>query len=328
MIGGTVGILGGGAWGTALAQVAAQNGAVRLWAREPEVVASINDARENALFLPGIRLSERIAATNDTAALAGCDMLLVVVPAQHVRGVLATLPDTRLPLVLCAKGIEAHSRMLVGEIAAEVCPLAPLAVLSGPTFAAEVASGLPTAITFACADLALGERLIARLAAPGFRPYLTDDVVGAEVGGAVKNVLAIACGVVAGKRLGENARAALITRGFAEMLRFGLAKGGRAETLHGLSGLGDLVLTCSSTQSRNFALGHGLGKGLAAADLLASRLTVAEGAHTAPVLLAAADALGVDMPIVRAVSTLLADGAGVDTVIADLLARPLRNESA
>lgn len=323
-----VGVIGGGAWGTALAVVAAAGGDVRLWAREAEVVSAINDRRENPVFLPGVRLSDRISASGDMTALSDCDMLLVVAPAQHVRGVLAALPVQGAPLVLCAKGIEAASRKLVGEVAAEVCPSAPLAVLSGPTFAIEVARGLPTAITFACADRALGERLIARLAAPGFRPYWTDDVVGAEVGGAVKNVLAIACGVVAGRRLGENAKAALITRGFAEMLRFGLAKGARAETLRGLSGLGDLVLTCSSTQSRNFALGHGLGEGKAAAALLADRLTVAEGAFTAPVLLAAADALGVDMPIARAVCALLAGEASVDTVITALLARPLRHEDA
>ena len=322
-----VGVIGGGAWGTALAQVAARGGDVLLWAREADVVDAINTRRENPNFLPGIRLSDAITATGDIAALAGCSMLLVVAPAQHVRSVLAALPRGDVPLVLCAKGIEAATQKLVGEVAAEIMPDAPLAVLSGPTFAREVAAGLPTAIPFACPDRALAERLIDRLKAPGFRPYWTDDVVGAEVGGAVKNVLAIACGVVAGRRLGENARAAVITRGFAEMLRFGIAKGARAETLSGLSGLGDLVLTCSSTQSRNFALGHGLGEGRAAPDLLSNRLTVAEGASTAPVLLAAADALGVDMPIARAVATLVDGSADVDAVISALLARPLRTEA-
>jgi glycerol-3-phosphate dehydrogenase (NAD(P)+) len=322
-----VGVIGGGAWGTALAEVAARNGDTLLWAREAEVVEAINGDRENRLFLPGIRLSPNVAATSDLALLADCDMLLVVAPAQHVRSVLEQLPRLDRPLVLCAKGIEAGSAKLVGEVAAEAAPAAPLAVLSGPTFAHEVAAGLPTAITFACADRALADRLMARLAAPGFRPYWTDDVVGAEVGGAVKNVLAIACGVVAGRQLGENARAAVITRGFAEMLRFGLARGARAETLRGLSGLGDLVLTCSSTRSRNFALGHRLGQGEPAAALLGARLTVAEGAHTAPVLRDAAGRLGIEMPITNAVAMLLA-GGGVEGVIADLLARPLRSEDA
>jgi glycerol-3-phosphate dehydrogenase (NAD(P)+) len=321
-----VGIIGGGAWGTALAEVTARGGPVKLWVREAEVAESIASARENRLFLPGVTLSSAIEASTDFDVLDGCEMLLVVCPAQHVRSVLAPLTATTAPLVLCAKGIEAASRKLMGEVAAEVCPGAPLAVLSGPTFAREVAEGLPTAITFACADRALGERLIARIAAPAFRPYWTDDVIGAEVGGAVKNVLAIACGVVAGQKLGQNAQAAVITRGFAEMLRFGLAKGARAETLRGLSGLGDLVLTCSSTQSRNFSLGLGLGQGQPATALLADRLTVAEGAFTAPVLKAAADELGVDMPIVRAVCALLAGSATVEAIIGALLARPLRSE--
>jgi glycerol-3-phosphate dehydrogenase (NAD(P)+) len=199
-------------------------------------------------------------------------------------------------------------------------------VLSGPTFAHEVAAGLPTAVTLACEDLVLGEKLRERLAGAAFRIYLSDDVAGAEIGGAVKNVLAIACGVVEGRGLGQNARAALISRGFAEMTRFGLAKGARAETLAGLSGLGDLVLTCSSTASRNFSLGKGLGEGGSAAALLADRRTVAEGAFTAPVLKAAAEGIGVDMPIVAAVCALLAGDASVDEVVEALLSRPLRDE--
>jgi glycerol-3-phosphate dehydrogenase (NAD(P)+) len=297
MNGMTVGVIGGGAWGTALAEVAAANGDVLLWAREAEVVEGINRGHRNPLFLPGAALSERVRATGELADLAGCGMLLVVTPAQHLRTVVAQLPATDAPLVLCAKGIEASSRMLMNEVAAEVRPGARLAILSGPTFAREVAAGLPTAVTFACSESALCEGLMTRLATPSFRPYATDDVVGAEVGGAVKNVLAIACGVVAGRRLGENAKAALISRGFAEMQRFGRAKGARAETLGGLSGLGDLVLTCSSTQSRNMSLGFGLGEGRPLDELMSDRITVAEGAFTAPVLVAAGDGLGVDMPI-------------------------------
>ena len=323
-----IGVIGGGAWGTALAQVAAHRGEpVTLWAREPEVVEGINASHENRLFLAGVPLSPSIRATADYADLTDSDALLVVAPAQHVRAVLSRIDVGTRPLVLCAKGIEAGTRRLVGEVAREVHPQAPVAVLSGPTFAHEVAAGLPTAVTLAVSDDALAAALSDRLAAPHFRPYASSDVVGAEIGGAVKNVLAIACGVVDGAGLGQNARAALIARGFAEMTRFGLARGARAETLAGLSGLGDLVLTCSSTSSRNFSLGVGLGQGKAAADLLADRRTVAEGAFTAPVLREAAAEAGVDMPVTAAVCRLL-DGSPVAAVIGDLLARPLRKEGA
>jgi glycerol-3-phosphate dehydrogenase (NAD(P)+) len=322
-----LGIVGGGAWGTALAQVAAAGGEeVVLWAREPEVVEAINRDRENAIFLKGVRLAETIRATADLADLGGCEAFLIVAPAQHLRSVLHGLPTAGRPLLLCAKGIEDATGLLMHEVAQAVQPDSPIAVLSGPTFAHEVAAGLPTAVTLAVEDRALGERLVARIARPYFRPYLSDDVAGAEVGGAVKNVLAIACGVVEGRRLGQNARAALISRGFAEMTRFGLAKGARAETLAGLAGLGDLVLTCSSTASRNFSLGMGIGEGARPGDLLADRKTVAEGAFTAPVLKRAAEALGVDMPIVAAVCALLAEEARVDEVVGRLLARPLRAE--
>lgn len=323
-----IGVIGGGAWGTALAQVAARGGEpVTLWARKADVIEAINVARENRFFLPGIALSPSIRATSDMAELAGMDALLVVVPAQHVRAVLAAVPVGATPLVLCAKGIEAGSRLLVGEVARAVHPAAPSAVLSGPTFAHEVAAGLPTAVTLACEEEALRTRLAERIASPTFRIYGSSDVIGAEIGGAVKNVLAIACGVVEGAGLGQNARAALIARGFAEMTRFGLARGARPETLTGLSGLGDLVLTCSSTSSRNFSLGMGLGKGESAASLLADRRTVAEGAFTAPVLREVAAAAGIDMPVTEAVCALL-EGANVGSVVEALLARPLKEEAA
>jgi len=321
-----IGVMGGGAWGTALASVAARGGeSVLLWAREPEVVEAINATHENPLFLAGVALPASIEATGSLAALAACEALLVVVPAQHIRAVLAETPVGETPLVLCAKGIEAGSRLLVGEVARAVHPGAPIAVISGPTFAIEVAQGMPTAVTLACADEALGAQLADRLAGPAFRPYASSDVVGAEIGGAVKNVLAIACGVVQGAGLGQNARAALIARGFAEMTRFGMARGARAETLSGLSGLGDLVLTCSSTSSRNFSLGVGLGQGKDARALLSDRRTVAEGAFTAPVLREAAAEAGVDMPVTEAVCALL-DGADVREVVGALLARPLTRE--
>ena len=321
-----IGVIGGGAWGTALAQVAAAGGDVLLWAREAEVVDAINARHENPAYLPGVPLSPAIRATGDLAGLGDRDALLVVAPAQYLRSVLAQGCVGARPLILCAKGIEAGTRQLMSEVAAEACPDAPIAVLSGPTFAHEVATGLPTAITLACEDAALGGALAARLARPAFRPYLSTDVVGAEIGGAVKNVLAIACGVVDGAGLGQNARAALISRGFAEMSRFGLARGARAETLGGLSGLGDLVLTCSSVSSRNFSLGKGLGQGRSAAEMLADRRTVAEGAFTAPVLAEAARAAGVEMPIVDAVCALLEGVVGVEQAIGALLARPLRSE--
>lgn len=323
-----IGVIGGGAWGTALAQVAAAGGEeVLLWALEPDVVGAINGSHINPLYLPDVPLSPGIRATGVLADLSDRDALLVVSPAQHVRSVLGGLDAKGRALILCAKGIEAGTQKLVSEIAEETRPEASIAVLSGPTFAAEVAKGLPTAVTLACADAALGDRIAARLARPHFRTYGSTDVIGAEIGGAVKNVLAIACGVVEGRGLGLNARAALIARGFAEMTRFGVARGARAETLAGLSGLGDLVLTCSSTQSRNFSLGKGLGEGRHAADLLADRRTVAEGAFTAPVLQQAARAACVEMPVVDAVCALLSGTATVESVVEDLLARPLRAET-
>ncbi len=322
-----VGVIGGGAWGTALAQVAAEGGEALLWARESEVVESINFTHENSLFLPSIPLNPAIRATGDLGALADCAMLLVVTPAQHMRSVLASMPRLEVPLILCSKGMEEATTLLMHEVAREEQPAAPIAIVSGPTFAHEVAARLPAAVTLAVEEQSVGEAIRARLARPWFRPYLSDDLTGAEIGGAVKNVLAIACGVVEGRRLGLNARSALISRGFAEMTRFGLARGARRDTLAGLSGLGDLVLTCSSTSSRNFSLGKGLGEGRSAADLLADRRTVAEGAHTAPVLKRAADAAEVDMPIVAAVCALLAGEAGVDEVVERLLARPLKAET-
>ncbi|MEY5007840.1 MAG: NAD(P)H-dependent glycerol-3-phosphate dehydrogenase [Sphingomonadaceae bacterium] len=324
-----LGVIGAGAWGTALAQIAATAGQdTLLWAREAEVVSAINETHENALFLPGVALSPAIIATSELAHLQACDALLVVTPAQFLGRVLAEAQPGHRPLILCSKGIEAETQRLMSDVAADTCPQAPIAVLSGPTFAHEVAKGLPTAITLACADDGLGQHLAQRIAQPHFRPYLSTDVVGAEIGGAVKNVLAIACGVVEGAGLGQNARASLIARGFAEMTRFGVARGAQAETLAGLSGLGDLVLTCSSTSSRNFSLGKGLGEGQSAAALLADRRTVAEGAYTAPVLQQAARALGVEMPIVDAVCALLAGDMDVGGVMTALLSRPIRGEAS
>lgn len=321
-----LGVIGGGAWGTALAQVASAGGReTLLWAIEDDVIAAINRIRENPIYLPGLKLNPAIRATGNFSELADCDAWLVVTPAQHMRAILQRMPCPNMPLVLCSKGIEEGSGELLHQVAKEVCPTSPIAVLSGPTFAHEVAKGLPTAVTLAT-DSGIAERLRDRIALPTFRIYLSDDVAGAEIGGAVKNVLAIACGVVEGKGLGQNARAALIARGFAEMTRFGLAIGARPETLTGLSGLGDLVLTCSSTSSRNYSLGLGIGKGRSAAELLADRRTIAEGAFTAPVLARLAKEKGVDMPIVAAVDALIAGRANVDQVLDALLSRPPRAE--
>ena len=323
-----LGVIGGGAWGTALAQVASAGGSeTLLWALEEGVVQSVNRNRENAVFLAGVPLNGSIRATSNLAELDACDAWLVVTPAQHMRAVLERTPERDTPLILCAKGIEERSGALLHQVAKEVRPGSPIAVLSGPTFAHEVARGLPTAVTLAAEDGGLAQRLRDAIGQPTFRVYLSGDVAGAEIGGAVKNVLAIACGVVEGKGLGQNARAALIGRGFAEMTRFGLAFGAKRETLAGLSGLGDLVLTCSSTSSRNYSLGKGIGEGRAAAELLADRKTVAEGAFTAPVLARLARDRGIDMPIVEGVDSLIAGRANVDQVLEALLSRPPRPES-
>ena len=323
----SVGVIGAGAWGTALAQMLASDGRdVLIWAREAELVAEINSARTNSLFLPSATLSDTIRATSDLGEMAGLDALLVVTPAQHMGSVLAAMPEHPRDLVLCSKGIEAGTGRLMNHVAKDAAPGSAIAVLSGPTFAHEVAAGLPTAVTLACAE---GEeqwdRIAPLVARQAFRPYFSDDVTGAEIGGSVKNVLAIACGVVDGLGLGQNARAALIARGYAEMLRFGEALGARAETLAGLCGLGDLVLTCSSTSSRNFSLGKALGEGRKADELMADRKTVAEGAHTAPVLVELAARHAIAMPIVTAVYDLL-KGDEPRAVVSALLSRPLRAE--
>jgi len=324
-----IGIVGAGAWGTALGAAAARAGRrVTLWAREEDVVASVNSVRENTRFLPGISLEGAITASGDGAALEGCDLILLAMPAQNLRTVAANFAPyfKNAPLVICAKGVELESGALMSEVAHEVVGDRPLAILSGPTFAHEVARGLPTAVTLACADNALGAAIAAALGGATFRPYLSDDMVGAQIGGALKNVMAIAAGIAIGRGLGENARAAIMTRGFAEMVRLARAKGGRIETLAGLSGLGDLVLTCSSAQSRNFSLGSALGGGESLADILAARESVAEGVTSAPAMVALGKILAVELPIAKAVDAVLHKGADINTTIATLLARPFRPE--
>lgn len=323
----SIGVVGAGAWGTALAQALAADGRiVRLWALEDGLADRINADHRNDLYLPSAQLSESIQATSDLASMAECEALLIVTPAQHLGSTLGKIGSFPRDLVLCAKGIEASSGRMMHDVASDCAPGSDIAVLSGPTFAHEVAAGLPCAVTLACGGgRAQWERLSPAIARPHFRPYFSDDVIGAEVGGSVKNVLAIACGVVEGLQLGQNARNALITRGFAEMSRFGVALGADPATLSGLCGLGDLVLTCSSTSSRNFSLGKALGEGLSAKEALADKRTVAEGAHTAPVLRTIAQERGVQMPIVEAVNHLL-EGRSAGEVVAELLARPLKAE--
>jgi glycerol-3-phosphate dehydrogenase (NAD(P)+) len=325
------GVIGGGAWGTALAEVCARAGLeVVLWAREPEVVQAINAEHVNSLFLPGAALDPSIRATAEMADLAGSEMVLAVSPAQHLRSSLTAFAphaSAGLPVLLCAKGVEQGSLKLMNEVLAETCPQAAPAVLSGPSFAGEVARGLPTAVTLASPDLDLARRLAETIATPTFRPYVARDMIGAEAGGAVKNVLAIACGIVEGKGLGRSAHAALITRGFAELTRLAVALGGEAETVAGLCGLGDLVLTCSSPQSRNMSVGLALGRGETLKDALAGKLSVAEGVASAPAVTALARKLGVETPICQAVAAILAGEIGVDAAIVGLLSRPLKAEA-
>lgn len=315
----TLAILGGGAWGTALALAAERAGTdVLLWARNPGELLS-NRASPR---LPGITLSEAIHVTGDLAEAAAAELLLMVVPAQETRGLLMRLPDGTAPIILCAKGLERASGALPIEVAAEAAPGRAIGLLSGPNFAAEVASGQPTAAVIASTDAAVAEFALARLFSPRFRCYASSDPIGVSACGAVKNVLAIACGIAAGRGLGDNARAALITRGLAELARFSVALGGRPETVAGLAGLGDLVLTCTPGPSRNFGYGLALGRG----ESPPARL--AEGVFTAAPVAARARALGIEMPIAEAVDAVVNRGSPIDREIAGLLDRPVQHEAA
>jgi glycerol-3-phosphate dehydrogenase (NAD(P)+) len=321
-----VGIVGGGAWGTALACLARRAGRqVTLWSRDPSISRAIAETRANPVYLPGIPLDSGIAAAADLAALQACDVILLVCPAQAVRSLASRLPG-KSPVVICAKGIEATTGLLMSEVLAEVQRGRSIALLSGPSFAEEAVKGLPTAVSIATTDAGLGSELATSLAAGAFRPYWTSDVLGVALGGAVKNVLAIAAGIVEGRGLGSNAAAALITRGFAEMARLGLAMEAELETLTGLAGFGDLVLTCYGPLSRNRSLGLALGKGTTLAKYMEGRRQVIEGEATASAVLARASKLHIEMPICTAVDAILHRGAGLDEAIRALLARPLRRE--
>jgi glycerol-3-phosphate dehydrogenase (NAD(P)+) len=327
----SIAVIGGGAWGTALANLCAHNGIdTVLWAREASVAEAIAGSHENTEFLAGVSLSPKLGATSDLAVAGKREAFIFAVPVQFSRPVLADLAGHAAkdaPIALCAKGVERGAGLLMTDILSQVWPGARPAVLSGPSFARDVAMGLPTAVTLAAADAALGERWVASVGAPHFRPYLSDDLIGAELGGAVKNVLAIAAGAVAGRNLGESARAALIARGFAEFQRLGVALGAKPQTMAGLSGLGDLILTASSPQSRNMSLGLELGKGRSLQDVLGERNTVSEGVASAEAVTALAHQAGIEMPICAAVAKLVRGEQTIDEIIADLLARPFKTEA-
>jgi len=324
----TIGVIGGGAWGTALAQVLSAGGRdVTIWARESEVVAAINVQHENTTFLPGIKLSETLQATDSIHIAAGKDIVLLVTPAQHMRSILQDIKadfDEGNTLVLCSKGIELESGKLLSRVVEEELPETPYAVLTGPTFAREIASGLPGAVTIGVNDGDLGRELQGALGVKGFRPYVSEDIIGVQLGGAIKNVIAIACGIVYGRKMGESARAALLTRGVAEIARLGVAMGAEKETLLGMCGVGDLMLTASSMQSRNFSLGAALGEGQSMEDILGSRNAVTEGVHTAASTLALAKRYAVDMPITEAVNDCLSGVKTLDQAIEDMLNRPFK----
>lgn len=326
-----VGVIGGGAWGTALAQTLCRgNLDVHLWAYEPETVRSINAHNVNEVFLPSVCLDSNLKATDKFSDLAGCDLILLVTPVQFTRDIVknfAPFLEPNVPVVICSKGIETSSGKLLSLVVREILPDAPLAVLSGPSFAIEVAKSLPVALTLACDDNALGMQLVHALAQTHFRLYWSSDVLGAQIGGAVKNVMAIACGICDGKGFGANAHAALITRGFVELVTIGEVLGARHETLTGLSGLGDLILTCSSRKSRNMSLGYELGQGKNLKDILGTRRSVSEGMYTANALQDIASSKGLDLPISLAVFGILNGKVSVDVAIDRLLSRPFKAET-
>lgn len=325
-----ISIIGAGAWGTALAEVISRQGnQVNLWAREDDVVKSINTLNENTLYLPNIKLSELIIAQNNLDNVINCDLLLMVTPSQFMRSVLEDIKDNlndSIPVVLCSKGIETKTLSLMNEITESIIPKNPLAILSGPSFAIDVVNNKPTAVTLACKDLSIGKNIADSISLPTFRPYLSEDIVGAQIGGATKNVIAIAAGVVEGQNLGDSARAATIARGFSEINRLAVALGGQEETLSGLSGMGDLLLTCNSITSRNFSLGIKLGKGLSVEEATDGLSSIAEGMYSAKAIDKLSKKLGVEMPITNAVNDLIEKKRSLDEIIDDLLSRPIRKE--
>lgn len=326
-----IGIIGAGAWGTALAQILSQAGRdVVLWAREPDVLDALSTKKENTFYLPGIPLHGSIQATGSLSKSVDCDALLITTPAQYVRPTLQALKgdlEGGRPVVICAKGIELQTGSLMSQVCEQEAPNATCTILSGPTFAREIARGLPSAVTIAAKDKEIGQNLKETLSTRTFRTYVTDDVLGSQIGGAVKNVVAIACGVIYGLKMGESARAALMTRGMAEMARLASAMGAKRETLMGMCGMGDLMLTASSMQSRNYSLGVQLGEGRTIEEILSSRKAVTEGVHTAKALTVMAARHAVDMPISSAVNACLNEGMSIEDAIERMLDRPLKSEN-
>jgi glycerol-3-phosphate dehydrogenase (NAD(P)+) len=325
-----IGVIGAGAWGTTLANMFRCIGReVLIWAHEPKVVEAINKTHENDLFLRGVKLEPALQATNEWSAFADYDAIFLCNPAQHMEAIcknLAPVVRRSVPLVICCKGIDSKTGGLMSEMVSETISGSTIAVLSGPTFATEVARGLPTAVTIAAKDEKLASDIAESIGNMRFRPYTSTDVIGVQIGGALKNVFAIAAGMIMGKGFGENARAALVTRGLAEMTRLAVAMGGKAETLRGLSGLGDLMLTCGSPQSRNMSLGMGLGRGDTLDKVMEHRHTVAEGVATAKSALIRAAKHDVELPITAGISNILHNGADIMKTMETLLSRPFRAE--
>ena len=326
-----ISIVGAGAWGTALAEVMSRQGhQINLWAKESAVVNSINSSHENDVFLPNVKLSDLIVAFNNLEQITNCDLLLVVSPAQYTRETLLEVSKTlksETPIILCSKGIEISSLSLMSQITESIFPDNPIAILSGPSFAIDVVNNKPTAVTLACKDLKIGKNIAESISLPTFRPYLSEDVIGAQIGGATKNVIAIAAGVVEGQKMGDSARAATIARGFSEIKRLAIAMGGKEETLAGLSGMGDLLLTCNSKTSRNYSLGIKLGEGETIEEATNGLSTIAEGMYSAKAITKLAVQNKIDMPITQAVNDLIEEKYSVTDIIDNLLNRPIKEEN-
>ena len=325
-----ISVVGAGAWGTALAEVISRKGnKVNLWAREDNVVKSINTFKENKLYLPDIKLSKLIVAQSEINNVLNCDLLLMVTPSQFMRDILEDIKNNlneKVPVVLCSKGIETKTLSLMSDITEDIIPSNPLAILSGPSFAIDVVNNKPTAVTLACKDSSISKSIAKSISLPTFRPYLSDDIIGAQIGGATKNVIAIAAGVVEGQNLGDSARAATIARGFSEINRLAIALGGQEDTLSGLSGMGDLLLTCNSITSRNFSLGIKLGQGISAEKATSELSSIAEGMYSAKAISKLSKKLSIEMPITNAVNDLIENKRSLEEIIDDLLSRPIRRE--
>ena len=326
-----ISIVGAGAWGTALAEVMSRRGhQINLWAKENSVVNSINSKHEDDVFLPNVKLSNLIVAFNNLEQITKCDLLLVVSPAQHTRETLLEVSKTlksETPIILCSKGIEISTLSLMSQVTESIFPKNPIAILSGPSFAIDVVNNKATAVTLACKDLEIAKSIAENISLPTFRPYISEDVIGAQIGGATKNVIAIAAGVVEGQKMGDSARAATIARGFSEIKRLAISMGGKEETLAGLSGMGDLLLTCNSKTSRNYSLGIQLGKGKSIEEATNGLSTIAEGMYSAKAITSLAEENGVDMPITLAVNDLIEKKYSVTDIIDNLLNRPIKKEN-